>query len=349
MNYTLRDQTPAKEKAADILTDPRQIPKANREVKDSVFRDLFLDKKYLLLLYRTLHPEDENCTEDDLICMTLEQILVRDIHNDLGFRVGDKLLVLLEAQSTWSVNILVRSLMYIVRTYQEYFRESEQSLFSTKPVHMPVPELYVVYTGDKVIDKEFITLSEEFFNGRLTALEARMKVLTGDEGHDIISQYVAFTQVANEQIRKYGRTRQAITEAINICTKQDILQEYLERRKREVVDIYATLFDQDQVMEDYIASLRREIREEPIEETTKRVSKETAERVSKETAERVSKETAERVSKETAERVSKENEKASMETVFIMYQDNVPVHKIAGYLRKDPKTIEAWLGLDPQE
>ncbi len=325
MNYTLRDQTPAKEKAADIQTDPCQIPKANREVKDSIFRDLFLDKKYLLLLYQTLHPEDRDCTEDDLICMTLEQILVRDIHNDLGFRVGDKLLVLLEAQSTWSVNILVRSLMYIVRTYQEYFRESKQSLFSTKPVDMPVPELYVVYTGDKVIEKEFITLSEEFFSGRLTALEARMKVLTGDEGHDIISQYVAFTQVVNEQIRKYGRTRQAITEAINICTKQDILREYLERRKKEVVDIYATLFDQDQVMEDYIASLRREIKEETIEETT------------------------ERVSKETAERVSKENEKASMETVFIMYQDNVPVHKIAGYLRKDPKTIEAWLGLDPQE
>ncbi|MCD7864154.1 MAG: hypothetical protein LUG61_11785 [Lachnospiraceae bacterium] len=318
MHSAFKDQTPAKEKAADVPTDPRQIPKANRELKDSVFRDLFLDKKYLLLLYRTLHPEDENCTEHELICMTLEQILVRDIHNDLGFRVGDRLLVMLEAQSTWSVNILVRSLMYIVHTYQEYFRESEQSLFSTKPVHMPVPELYVVYTGDKAMEKEFITLSEEFFNGELTALEARMKVLTGNEGDDIISQYVAFTHVVNEQIRQYGRTRQAITEAIRICTKQGILQEYLRRREREVVDIYATLFDQDQVMEDYIASLRREIREETIEETTEKVSRETTERVSR-------------------------------ETVLIMYQDNVPIHKIAGYLRKDTKTIEAWLGLGSQE
>ncbi|MCD7751144.1 MAG: hypothetical protein LUI10_05320 [Lachnospiraceae bacterium] len=236
MNSASKDQTPAKEKAVDLSTDPRRIPKANRNVKDSVFRDLFSDKKYLLMLYQTLHPEDKDCTEDDLTCVTLEQVLIRNIYNDLGFLVGDRLLIMVEAQSTWSVNIIIRSMLYIVRAYQDYLRESGQSLFSTKPVHLPIPELYVIYTGNKKIEKDFISLTEEFYSGIQTALEVRVKVLTGDDGddimsesesegtcslatsgelnhdcvfcsHDIISQYVTFTHIINEQIRTYGQTR----------------------------------------------------------------------------------------------------------------------------------------------
>ncbi len=230
VNSVSKDQTPAKEKAADLPMDPRQIPKANRNVKDSVFRDLFSDKKYLLMLYQTLHPEDKDYTEDDLTCVTLKQIMLQDIHNDLGFRAGDRLLVMLEAQSRWSVNIIVRSLMYIVRTYQDFFKESGQSLFSTKPVRMPLPEIYVIYTGSKAIEKEYITLSEEFFSGIQSALEVRVKVLTGDDGDDIISQYAAFTHIINEQIQAYGQNRQAVMEAIRICMEKDILYEYLVTR-----------------------------------------------------------------------------------------------------------------------
>ncbi len=37
-----------------------------RKIKDSLFTDLFQDKKYLLQLYKTLHPKDEDVTEDDI-------------------------------------------------------------------------------------------------------------------------------------------------------------------------------------------------------------------------------------------------------------------------------------------
>ncbi len=269
MNSVSEDQTPAKEKAADFLTDPRRIPKANRNVKDSVFRNLFSDKKYLLMLYQTLHPEDKDCTEEDLTCVTLEQILIRNIYNDLGFLAGDRLLVMVEAQSTWSVNIIIRSMLYIVRACQDYLRESRQSLFSTKPVHLPIPELYVIYTGSKKVEKDFISLTEEFFAGIQTALEVRVKVLTGDDGDDIISQYVTFTHIINEQIRTYGQTRNAVTNAIQICTDRNILKEYLNRQRKEVIDIMFTLFDQDEALRDYIISERREVAEEITSRTAK--------------------------------------------------------------------------------
>ena len=34
-----------------------------RKIKDSVFTNLFQDRKYLLRLYKTLHPEDSDVTE----------------------------------------------------------------------------------------------------------------------------------------------------------------------------------------------------------------------------------------------------------------------------------------------
>ena len=69
---------------------------AKRQAKDSVFTDLFSDKRYLLELYQALHPEDTTATEDDLILMTLKSVVADHIHNDLGFRVGNRLMILIE-------------------------------------------------------------------------------------------------------------------------------------------------------------------------------------------------------------------------------------------------------------
>ena len=37
---------------------------AKHKIKDSVFTNLFKDKKYLFQLYKALHPEDTNATEE---------------------------------------------------------------------------------------------------------------------------------------------------------------------------------------------------------------------------------------------------------------------------------------------
>ena len=90
---------------------------AKRTVKDSVFTDLFAEPKYLLQLYKSIHPEDTEVTEEDLETITLENIFTDDIYNDLGFIKGDKLMVLVEAQSTWTSNIIIRGLEYLVNSY----------------------------------------------------------------------------------------------------------------------------------------------------------------------------------------------------------------------------------------
>ena len=39
---------------------------AKYKIKDSVFANLFNDKKYLFQLYKAFHPEDTNATEEQL-------------------------------------------------------------------------------------------------------------------------------------------------------------------------------------------------------------------------------------------------------------------------------------------
>lgn len=110
-----------------------------RTVKDSVFTDLFSQKRYLIQLYRSLHPEDAETGEDNISIVTIQNVITDSLYNDLGFMVKDRLVILVEAQSTWSPNIVIRALMYLMRTYNDYFSERDMDLYASKKVSLPFP------------------------------------------------------------------------------------------------------------------------------------------------------------------------------------------------------------------
>ncbi len=230
-----------------------------RTIKDSVFTDLFQDKKYLLQLYKALHPEDTDVTEDDLTDITIKNVLTDNIYNDLGFTVGDKLMILVEAQSSvWTVNIIVRALMYLVQTWHDYFERTKQNLYKSKKVQMPMPEIYVIFTGERKTRPSEISLSQEFFGGKDCAVDVKVKMIYNGKEGDIINQYVMFTKVCNEQMKKYGRSRKAVMEAIRICKDRDVLREYLSNRESEVVSIMMVLYDEEEIMRSYVESERHD-------------------------------------------------------------------------------------------
>ncbi len=222
-----------------------------RKVKDSLFRRLFSEPEYLLRFYQALHPEDTETTENNLELVTLETVIVKDIHNDLGLALDSGLLILAEAQSTWSVNIIVRSLLYLARTYQNYLQKTRQSLYNTRPVSLPKAELYVIYTGHSEIKKDEISLSREFFHNVLSAIEIKVKVLVKENSNDIINQYIVFSMVFDEQIRLHGRNAAAVEEAIRICKSQNILKEFLEQHEKEAVDIMVQLYSQEEAVSEW--------------------------------------------------------------------------------------------------
>ena len=231
---------------------------AKYTAKDSVFGALFRDKKYLMQLYRALHPEDAETTEDALTDITIRNVLANGIFNDLAFRVGDKIMFLIEHQSSWTMNIIIRVLMYLVQIYHDYFEEQGADLYGNKKVHVPEPELYMIFTGERASRPEMISLSKEFFGGKECAIEVKVKVLYGGKGNDIISQYVNFTKVYNEQVKQYGRSREAVTETIRICKDRDVLREFLAGREKEVISIMMALFDEEKIMRTHVASEKKE-------------------------------------------------------------------------------------------
>ena len=188
-------------------------------------------------------------------------------------------MILVERQSTWSVNIIIRALMYMMQTYHDYFKRTHQNLYGSKRAVLPEPELYVIFTGDRKNIPNTISLSEEFFGGKKTAVDAEVKVLYQENEDNIIGQYIIFCRVYNEQRRLYGNTKQAITETIRICKDRDVLKSYLESRETEVVDIMMTLFDDDYILEAYVKDYAKDVERETEKRTALKTERETAKRM----------------------------------------------------------------------
>ena len=219
-----------------------------RKIYDSVFCDLFQDPQYQLEAYKAIHPEDTDVTVDDIRDVTLETIFLDGIYNDLGFTVGDVTIMLFEEQAKWSRNITVRSLMYVGESYGRYLHNTNQDYYGDKPVKLPRPEFYMLYTGDAKHTEEELSLADVYWNGDNSTLELIVKVLYGDDQHSILSQYVQFTQIYKQKSRELGKNKEAVLATLKECKEKDVLKDYIEKHEAEVIGIMMALYDKDSYM-----------------------------------------------------------------------------------------------------
>ena len=138
-------------------------------------------------------------------------------------------------------------------------------------------ELYIIYTGSRGRKPDTISLSKEFFNGEDVDIEVRAKVIYESGTRDIISQYIIFCKVFDEQRKLYGLTEQAVKETIRICKDRNVLKEYLMNREVEVVTIMMSLFNDEQIMKTYWKDMENTL----IYKITHDKDRETAERMIK--------------------------------------------------------------------
>ena len=236
-------------------------PKVKQNVKDSVFVKLFGEKKYLLQLYRELHPEDTEVTEKDIKTQSLQTTFVNTLYNDLGFTVEkngvSRFVILVEAQSVWNNNMTMRIFIYLGATYYQYLNEQNIELTEKKKVTLPAPELYLVYTGDDRKNiPEKLELRDQMFEGK-GMLDMTVKVIHSP-GDTIIGQYIAFCKVFNEQVKLYGNKEKAIEETIRICLEKGILEEFILKHRQEVMSMLATFFDEESQRDLHDRALKKE-------------------------------------------------------------------------------------------
>lgn len=227
-------------------------PKLSRQAKDHVFVDMFNQPKYCLALFNALHPEATDITEADIRNITISHVIVDKPYNDLGFTVKGRLLVLVEAQSTWSYNILVRLLLYFADTLQGIIGENENwDIHNTGKLPLPVPEFYVIYTGERKKVPEGISLRKDFFQDANAPIDLEARVISTESTDDIIGQYIIYAHVYDQQVKQHGRDRKAAEETVRICKDRGVLREYLEAHEKEVINSMIMLFEQEEAVKRY--------------------------------------------------------------------------------------------------
>ena len=136
--------------------------RVNRQAKNSVFLNLFTRKEYQLALYKELFPQDSTITADELELITFDNVLTIHPYNDLGLLARGKLIVLAEAQSTWTVNIIFRLADYYYDSAMSYLVMKKADLYSSVKIDIPDVEAFVIYTGKRKIENDELSLNQEF-------------------------------------------------------------------------------------------------------------------------------------------------------------------------------------------
>jgi predicted transposase/invertase (TIGR01784 family) len=234
----------------------------NRNLKNSVFSSLFSDPDVLRELYSAIEgitippdiPVDIN---------TLTDILYKERINDVSFTIDNRLVVLIEHQSTINDNIPLRLLMYIARLYEKII--DRKKLYQTNLEKIPSPEFIVLYNGkDKYPDYTELKLSDAFKNVeglKLTdsnkiPLELIVQVYNVNHGHnpeilkkcETLDEYSFFVGKIREYQEK-DSLAESLKNAIKYCIEKNILKEFLETHGSEVLNMLLTEWNWEEAIE----------------------------------------------------------------------------------------------------
>ncbi len=227
------------------------VTKENRKYKDSVFCDLYYSdetaEKNLLELYNGLFGTD--LQDASLIRkVRLEDVLFRNMKNDVAFSVGERRIILSEHQSTITPNMPVRMLMYIAREYEKLI--PVKARYSELQYRLMAPSFLVFYNGEEdQPEEQVLRLSDTFAeqsgqNGRLE-LEVRVVNINTDKKHKLLEKCGTLRQYSEfvEKTRQFGGDKNKLEKAVKECIQEDILAGYLRRKSEEVINMLMAEYD----------------------------------------------------------------------------------------------------------
>ena len=229
----------------------------NREYKDNVFRLLFGDEIKSAELYNAL--KDTNYTADTIKMNTLQNpFFFGDFRNDISFTVEDRLIILLEHQSSVNPNMGLRFLLYIADLYEILIDKKE--MYKSMPMSIANPEFYVIYNGkEDYPEKSTVNLSDLFeTQGVENNLELVVMVYNANKGYnqDIMKRSRTLNEYAEfiAKVRKYTddsglELTEALKKAVADCINENILREFLEKHGGDIVNTLLREWNLDEAIE----------------------------------------------------------------------------------------------------
>ena len=251
----------------------------NREIKSSVFADLFGDdelvgKKNFLALYNAIHGTSLKYEETQIERKTISQSLVNTFNNDVSMEINGKLIVFIEHQSTINKNMPLRFLEYFVHIL--YGIVPARARYKSSLYKIPSPEFYVFYNGKKKLVRESeLKLSDAFIVPQkepLCELKVNVVNIGGEEGLTlpivkncvILKEYCEFIEMMLKEKAALPENctkedaQVALETVIRECITKNILSDYLTRKSPEIINMFLDEYD----YETDIAVKQEEAREE---------------------------------------------------------------------------------------
>ena len=241
------------------------MAEANKKYKDSVFTKLCEGPKRLIEIYNAL--ANKNYPPDAKIeIATLDDALFLGRRNDAAFVIEDKIVVLMEHQSTPCENMPARLLIYITRVYEKLLSVNpklKSAIYRTKLLKIPKPEFYVLYNGrENFPDRKELRLSDAFHKTSATEwpgglLELTVPVYNINEGRnrDIASKsetlagYAAFVASVRGYLDSGFDLEEAVTKAVKDCVERGVLTDFLQKHSSEVFNMFTLEFKLDEAIE----------------------------------------------------------------------------------------------------
>jgi predicted transposase/invertase (TIGR01784 family) len=263
----------------EILAGEEAAMGVNRSHKDSVFSWLFSDPDVLRELYSAIEgiPVDP---DTPITINTLESALYKGFVNDISFVIEDKIVVLIEHQSTINENMPLRLLLYVAELYKQL--TGDEDLYREKRIPIPRPEFIILYNGTKSYDDQrTLRLSDAFKDASSLAhkqddgpeLELTVKVYNINKGCNesiirkckMLNWYSTFIAKVREYKTKTGDDNEAMSRAVKYCIEHDILKDFLKLHSKEIINMLITEWNWDTALK----VRGEEGREEGREETAK--------------------------------------------------------------------------------
>lgn len=238
-----------------------------RKYKDTIFRSVFSNPADAIDLYNQISDTKINSDAPVEIVTLTDELYVKQL-NDLGLLIDNKLIVLVEQQSTYSKNLPLRLLMYIAREYEKVL--DKKSLYRSKRVEIPNPEFFVLYNGSKPLNawKQTLRLSDLYVTKQHTpSLELTVTLIDINSSQFKIAKNSTLQQyiTAIKEFKNCHETDGDMVKCIDNLIKQNILKEFLEKNSSEVLNMITYEITQ----EEYDEILREEGREQGKEELIK--------------------------------------------------------------------------------
>jgi hypothetical protein len=218
-----------------------------REHKSSVFTDLFGEKNNLLELYNAVSGKKKK-KNTKIEIVTLPDVLYGEQVNDIAFVIENRLVVLIEHQSSINNNMPLRLLIYMAREYELLTKSKD--IYRERLIKIPTPEFIVLYNGKrKFPDYKEMRLSDAFkFQNDERFLELVVKVYNINKGRNVemankspvLESYEAFIADIKENLRRRMKLPAAVKAAIKSCLSKNILVSYLQRNGSEVENMLLT-------------------------------------------------------------------------------------------------------------